>query len=130
MVIIVDDVREAISLCGLSTPQFFQLCAIIRLARRLSQSHIAAVATALHTSSHWILAERPGWATTITLAHLSWEEVFVLQAYIAECQGHAEGDGYLTEQILEGLDAAVESALRPNRPLLPPSRFNEFWMDR
>jgi len=112
MIVIVDDIRERISLCGMTAAQFFQLSAIIRLARESKLGHISAVAAALHASSHWILAERPGWPATVTLAHLTWEEVFVLQAYISECAGFIEGDAHLTAQILDGLDAAVESSLR------------------
>ncbi len=122
MVIVVDDIRERISLCGMTAAQFFQLAALIRLAHESRHGHISMVATALHASPHWILTKRPRWPVTVTLAHLTWEEVFVLQAYIAECAGCIEGDAYLTAQILDGLDAAVESSLRTDTHA-PHSRF-------
>lgn len=55
MIVIVDDIRERIALCGMTAPQFFQLTGIIRLARQHRNSHVRAVMYMLHLSPHWIL---------------------------------------------------------------------------
>jgi len=114
MIIIVDDTRERISLCGLEPAVFMQLTAIIRLATRHRNPQVRAVATELHLNPHWILdTTRPG-LPSITLADLNWEELFTLTAVITElltatgpCRMRP-----LIEEILLGLDAAVESSLR------------------
>ena len=114
MIVIVDDTRERISLCGLEPAVFMQFTAIILLTTRHPNPYIRAVMTRLHESPQWILdTTRPG-LPSITLADLNWEELFTLTAVITELLS-ATGPCRmrpLIEEILLGLDAAVESSLR------------------
>jgi len=120
MVIIVVDTRERISLCGMEPAVFLQLTAIIRLATRHRNPYVRAVMQELHLNPHWILhATRPGFPSKVTLAALNWEEVFTLTAVITELLS-ATGPCRmrpLIEEILLGLDAAVESSLRRDNGL-------------
>jgi len=114
MIVIVDDTRERIALCGLESAVFMQLTAIIRLATRHRSPHVRAVMQELFLSSHWILdSTRPG-LPSVTLADLNWEEVFTLTAVITEllAAGGPCRMRPLIEEILTGLNAAVESSLR------------------
>jgi len=116
MIVIVFDTRERISLCGMTAPQFMQLAAIMRLGKRHHNSHVQAVAGELYLNSHWILDTGDPMAVQITLADLTWDQVFVLTCIVndllaASLPGRRRT---LIEEILEGLTAAVESALRPD----------------
>ena len=55
MIVVVDDTRERIALCGLESAVSLQLTAIIRLATRHRNPHVRAVVQELFLSSHWIL---------------------------------------------------------------------------
>lgn len=112
MLTIVDDRRERITLADMTPAQFMQLAAMIRLARAHANRHVSAGASSLDINSHWIL--RPGQPGSMALMDLTWEEVFMLITVLIDVleYGRPQRELAAVQDVLDGLNAAVESSLR------------------
>ncbi len=115
MIVIVDDMHQTVSLCGLDRRTFMRLAAAIQAARECRKPAIQSVAAALHLSVRWRLDSKSG---TISLVKLSWDEVFALNAIILGTlsAGPRIFKNIGLGQLIDGIDAAVEMAIRDSQP--------------
>ena len=110
MIVIVDDIRERVTIAGFTCPQFLQLSAIIRLARTEAPGPVRRAAVALHLFVPRIYESEAGMAA---LLQLTWEEVFMLNYVMMWLLGllHEPHERSIADEILEAIDAALESVL-------------------
>jgi len=108
MMTLVDDNRQCVSLCGMTPAHFLALLSALRQAKNSPSLYVQALSVGLHLSYRWVLnTDR----RSISLLHLTWEEVLVLEAFIVSWRVKGQTDRSLGE-ILEALDAAVEPVTR------------------
>ena len=105
---LVDDNRQCVSLCGMTPAQFLALLSALRQAKESPSLYVRALSVGLHLSYRWVLNMAH---QSISLLHLTWEEVLVLEAFIVSWRVKGQTDRFL-EEILEALDAAVEPVTR------------------
>jgi hypothetical protein len=110
MIVIVDDIRERVTILGFSSTQFLQLSAIIRLARIRGSAQVRRVAAELNLFVPRIYDGETGMAAVM---QLTWEDVFGLNyvmMWLLELlpQPH---ERLIADEIVETIDAALESVI-------------------
>lgn len=116
MLLIVDDKRGQVSLCGISCIDFIRLGGILSFARTHSCFQIRKSASELILEGSWIIDEK---RNTISLLQLNWDQVFMLHTIFMSLHQIDLDDKTKKafDIIVTAINAAVESFLRTEKKL-------------
>ena len=119
MIVFVDDNRQCVSLVGMTTAQFLSLGEVLKQARKSPCPYVRELSAGLHLSCRWVMNT---YQRSMSLLHLSWEEILVLEAFIVSWRTYEKTEAEL-DDILEALDAAVERITAASQKSVPRGRF-------